>query len=1520
MIEKITKNYFKWGSERGNPRRRHERHEVKAVSTSDYDALRKDFDSLSDEVFKFKHPEKEPSTTQGCDICEVYEHETNSCPLVQRDVHRQGYEDVNFVGGNQGRDYGGSANQGQSSQANYTTPKFSSGWRNHPNFSYKTTNPTRPDFGSTPPGFCPKPTQSNQAFQPRNQYQSQGPTLLQRNQTQGQQYPTQAQRPYQQVEAPSQPSNELSGVEAKFAKLLANQDKMQAQIERMETHNKMLETQIAQQADSSTRAPGKLLARPDQGNREHCNVVTLSSGKELESELPKKKKVSFDLGGQASAEIEELDEEVPNRQAQKEREVEKEKDEPRTYTPPIHFPQRLKKKSNDKQFSKFAEMMRKLYVTMPFTEVITQAPSYARFLKDVITCRRTIKDVDTVSLNGECSAILQPRMPPKLEDPGSFSISCYINDVKIERAMCDLGASISLMPYSLCKKLNMGEPKPTQMILRLADRSSRFPKGVLKDVPVRVGNFYIPGDFVVLEMEEDNEIPILLGRPFLYTAGAIFDTTKGSIAMRVGDEEIEFNLEKAQRGPSSTMSCNYLDLVDTYEMYDVPNLLMSTIDLDNELPELADCWAILEQESEEGTQSDKGKESCSVELKALPTSLRYEFLGPNSTLPIIVNASLNANETLRLLVVVREHKDAIGYSIDDLKGINPNLCMHEINLESDSLPSRERARRLNPIVGEVVKKEVLKLLDAGIIFPVADSKWVSPIHVVPKKGGMTVIKNAKNELIPTRTLDGYSGFFQIPIHPQDQEKTTFTCPYGTFAYRQMPFGLCNAPGTFQRCMMAIFLEFIEEIMEVFMDDFSVYGYSFDDCLANLAKVLKRCIETNLVLNWEKCHFMVQEGIVLGHLVSKRGIEVDKAKIEVMEKLPPPKDVKGITSFLGHAGFYRRFIKDLSKIAKPLTNLICNDAKFRFDEECLVAFEKLKKALVSAPIIQPPNWDLPFELMCDASDYAVGAVLGQRVDKKLHAIHYTIKVLSGAQLNYTTTKKELLAIVYAFDKFRSYLVGSKTIVFTDHAAIKYLLAKKDSKPRLIRWILLLQEFDIEIKDKKGVENVVADHLSRLEGNEELEEDTRPMDDSFIGEQLMRVEAEALPCYADLVNIVVCGIIPHDMNHHQKRKFLSEIKRYYWDEPYLYRLCVDGLYRTCVAEEEMRDILYRCHSSQYGGHDSGAKTASKVLQSGFYLATLFSDAYEFVKACDQCQRTGNISKRHEMPQQSILPVEIFDVWGIDYMGPFPSSYRNQYILVAVDYLSKWVEAVASPTCDAKMVTKLFKKIIFPRFGVPRTVISDGGSHFKEKHFEALLRKYGVSHKVATPYHPQTSGQVEISNREIKAILEKTVGSSRKDWSSKLDDALWAYRTAFKTPIGISPYRLIYGKPCHLPVELEYKAMWAIKLLNMDIQTAGDNRVLQLHELEEIRNEAYESARIYKEKTKKWHNKRIFRREFKKGEKVLLFKSRLKRFPGKLRSRWSGPFTVHKPHEDGHVELLKNDGTIFTANGQRLKHYRE
>ncbi|GKE96605.1 reverse transcriptase domain-containing protein [Tanacetum coccineum] len=228
--------------------------------------------------------------------------------------------------------------------------------------------------------------------------------------------------------------------------------------------------------------------------------------------------------------------------------------------------------------------------------------------------------------------------------------------------------------------------------------------------------------------------------------------------------------------------------------------------------------------------------------------------------------------------------------------------------------------------------------------------------------------------------DGFSGYFQIPIDPQDQEKTTFTCPYGTFAYHRMPFGLSNAPGTFQRCMMAIFYDMIEKTMEVFMDDFSVFGNSFGTCLSHLDKMLKRCEDTNLCLNWEKSHFMVKEGIVLGHKISKNGIEVDKAKVDVIVKLPHPTTIKGIRSFLGHAGFYRRFIQDFLKIARPMTRLLEKDTSFFFSKEYIEASQTLKKKLTEAPILVAPDWDLPFELMCDASDFAIGAVLGQRKTK------------------------------------------------------------------------------------------------------------------------------------------------------------------------------------------------------------------------------------------------------------------------------------------------------------------------------------------------------------------------------------------------------------------------------------------------------------------------------------------------------------------------------------------------------------
>ncbi|GJS98661.1 reverse transcriptase domain-containing protein [Tanacetum coccineum] len=601
-------------------------------------------------------------------------------------------------------------------------------------------------------------------------------------------------------------------------------------------------------------------------------------------------------------------------------------------------------------------------------------------------------------------------------------------------------------------------------------------------------------------------------------------------------------------------------------------------------------------------------------------------------------------------------------------------------MEEDYEPTVQHQRRVNPKIHDVIKKEVEKLLDAGLIYPISDSPWVSPVHCVPKKGGITVVTNDENELVPTRLvtgwrvcvnpviwtqlglneairkdhfplpfmdqmlkrlagneyycfLDGFSGYFQIPIDLNDQEKTTFTCPYGTFAYHRMPFGLCNAPGTFQRCMMAIFHDMIEKTMEVFMDDFSVFGNSFTTCLTNLENMLKRCEDTNLALNWEKSHFIVKEGIVLGHKISKKGIEVDKAKIDVISKLPHPTTVK-------------------------------------------------------APILLAPNWDQPFELMCDASDYAIGAVLGQMIEKHFRPIHYAIKTMTEAETNYTTTEKEMLAVVYAFEKFRSYLIMNKSVVYTNHYALKYFFNKKDAKARLLRWVLLLREFDFKVIDTKGAENYAVDHLSRVENPHENVFDPKEINENFPLETLNTVTShdnQSTPWFANIANYHAGNFLIKGMSTKQKRKFFKDVKHYFWDDPCLFRICTDQIIRRCVFGQEALEILKACHEGPTGGHHSANITVDNLFDAGFFWPTIYKDAYELIKSCDACQRQGKISHRDEMPQNAIQVCEIFDVWGIDFMGHFPSSRGNKYILVAVYYLSKWVEAKSLPTNDAREKTE-------------------------------------------------------------------------------------------------------------------------------------------------------------------------------------------------------------------------------------------
>ncbi|GKA60825.1 reverse transcriptase domain-containing protein [Tanacetum coccineum] len=725
--------------------------------------------------------------------------------------------------------------------------------------------------------------------------------------------------------------------------------------------------------------------------------------------------------------------------------------------PNIPYPSRLnQEKSRDKasnQKEKIFQMFQDLRFDISFADALLLMPRFAPTIKSLLMNKEKLLELAKIPLNENCSAMLLKKLPEKLGDPGKFLIPCNFPGMDVCYALADLGASINLMPLSIWKKLSLPELTPTRMTLELADRSITYPKGLAEDVFVKVGKFHFPTDFVVVDFEADPRVPLILGRSFLRTGRALIDVYGEEITLRVDNEAVTFNLNQTTRYSSSydDVSINRIDIIDEaceeyapellgfsnndssggnptptsepftsefileeIEAYLKDDLISPEIDYTDCDPEEDICLIekllnndpfqlppIDLKQSEVTEAKSSIEEPPELELKDLPSHLEYAYLEENNKLPVIIAKGLKDDEKEALLKVLKSHKRAIAWKITDIKGIDPRFCTHKILMEDDYKPTVQSQRRVNPKIHEVIKKEVLKLLDAGMIYPISDSPWVSLVHCVPKKGGITVVANEENELILTRLvtgwrvcidyrklneatrkdhfplpfmdqmlerlagnefycfLDGFSGYFQIPIDPQDQEKTTFTCPYGTFAYRRMPFGLCNAPGTFQRCMMAIFYNMIEKTMEVFMDDFSVFGDSFDSCLSNLEKMLKRCEDANLVLNWEKCHFMCREGIVLGHKISKSGIKVDRAKVDVIAKLPHPTTVKGVRSFLGHAGFYRRFIQDFSKIARPMTHLLEKETPFVFSKDCIDAFQTLKKKLTEAPILVVPNWNLPF---------------------------------------------------------------------------------------------------------------------------------------------------------------------------------------------------------------------------------------------------------------------------------------------------------------------------------------------------------------------------------------------------------------------------------------------------------------------------------------------------------------------------------------------------------------------------------
>nr|GEX83802.1 reverse transcriptase domain-containing protein [Tanacetum cinerariifolium] len=782
--------------------------------------------------------------------------------------------------------------------------------------------------------------------------------------------------------------------------------------------------------------------------------------------------------------------------------------------PTIPYPsrlndQKLREKATN-QMEKFFQIFHDFHFDISFADALLLMPKFASIIKCLLANKDKPFELAKVLLNENCSAMLLKKLPEKLGDSGKFLIPCDFLGMEVCHALANLGASINLMTLSTWKKLSLPELILTRMTLELADRSITRPKGVAEDVFVKVGKFHFPTDFLVVDFEADPRVPLILGRSFLRTDHALIDVYGEEITLRVNDESVTFNLNQSMRY-SSTYDDNSVNRVDVIDIaceesvQDVldfqynPKSSSLTLVSDSLISERDTCKEPIVKSSSPTLTPFGESDFFLEEIKdflnddSIPTGIENS---DSNKLPVIIAKDLKDAEKEALINVLKPHKWAIAWKISDIKDIDPRFCTHKILMEDDYKPAIQSQRRVNPKIHDVIKKEDIKLLDTG------------------------------NEFYCF--LDGFSRYFQIPIDPQDQEKTTFTCPYGTSAYRRMPFGLCNASGTFQRCMMSIFHDMIEKTMEVFMDDFSIFGDSFSSWLTNLDKMLNRCEETNLVLNWEKCHFMCREGIVLGH-----------------------------------------------KISKPMTHLLEKETPFVFFKECIDTFNTLKKKLTEAPILVVPYWNLPFELMCDANDYTIGAVLGQRKSKHFQPIHYTSKSMTEAQIHYTTTEKEMFVVVYAFEKFWPYLILSKSIVYTDHSALKYLLNKQDAKPSLLRWVLLFQEFDITVLDKKGSENLAADHLSRLENLHQNVLENKDINENFPLENLGSLSSNSTPWFADIANFHARNFIKKGLTSQQKKKFFKDVKHYFWDDLYLFRVCADQIIRRCVHGQEAFEILKACH---------------------------------------------------------------------------------------------------------------------------------------------------------------------------------------------------------------------------------------------------------------------------------------------------------------------------------------------------------
>jgi ribonuclease HI/transposase InsO family protein len=904
-------------------------------------------------------------------------------------------------------------------------------------------------------------------------------------------------------------------------------------------------------------------------------------------------------------------------------------------------------------------------------------------------------------------------------------------------------------------------------------------------------------------------------------------------------------------------------------------------------------------------------------------------------------------ERKAILNLIREFRDIFAWNYDELKAYRGDVIQHAIPLIEGAKPFRQKLRHINPKLAGQIQKELQKMVDAGIIAPIRYSSWMSNLVVVRKKNGdirlcvdfrnLNQMSLKDNYPLPNMEhllqrvtgagmmsmLDGFSGYNQVLLKREDQLKTAFTTPWGTFMYLRMPFGLMNAGATFQRAMDYAFRDLIQKIIEIYQDDLTVVSKERKDHLSHLRTVFERCREYGISLNPKKSVFGIDEGKLLGHVASSGGVSIDPERVQSIKDVRPPANKKALQSFLGKINFIRRFVPNFAERIKPLSALLKKDVAFRWGKDADKSFEDIKNAISQAPVLISPDFSRDFIIFSFASQDTIAGVLMQKdADNFEHPVAFMSKVLRDSELNYTITEKQAYALVKSLQHFRNYVGYNKIKAYVPYPAVKDVLSQQDCMGTRGKWVSKIQEYDLEIKPTKIIKGQgLAQMLT--ESNQEAIQIGESEQANSEQVNVITSELEHDEWYSDIVYYLKNLSCPDHLVDHKRRALRLKAMKYCLTEDGLGWKNPDGVILRCVNKDESKKILKELHSGYCGGHFAARTTAHKILRAGYYWPTLFSDAYQHVRSCQPCQFfTG----KPKLPAQPLKPVVVeapFQQWGLDFIGEFKDNSSNGYrwILTATDYFTRWVESIPTKKATEEVVMSFLEDRIITRFGIPSKITTDNAKAFSSYALVEFCFKYGITLSHSSNYYPQGNGLAESTNKNLMNILKKVVEENKKSWDSKLKYAVWADRITTKTSTGKTPFELVYGLEAKLPVNLQIPILRFVQQYDTDAE-AIQGRINQLIELDETRRNALGQMIKNQEKVKNTFDHKARGRNFVEGDLVLLWDKR-KEKPGmhkKFDSLWGGPYKIRSCAGVNSYNLETMEGEILKlpVNALHIKRY--